>query len=113
MLADYRTKAINHQTQVYRLKTAKYKCILCWYSGGLLTILGFYFLHISSHCKVVLLKDGKIYLVEEETLCFNMHFWGLKNIDFKNYFISAVLPCYKDLDCIVPSETGYRALFRG
>ena len=71
--------------------------------GVLLTIPGFYFLHISSLCKVVLLKDGKIYLVQEETQCFYLHFWWLKNIDFKNYFISAVLPCYKDLDCIVPS----------
>ena len=33
-------------------------------------------------------------------------FWGgggVKFIDFKNNFISAVLPCYKYLDCIVPS----------
>ena len=30
-------------------------------------------------------------------------FLVVKIIDFKNNFISAVLPCYKDLDCIFPS----------
>ena len=30
-------------------------------------------------------------------------FLGVKIIDFKNCFISAVSPCYKDLDCTVPS----------
>ena len=62
-LADYRTKAINHQKQVYWLKTAKYKCMMFWDSGGgSFTIPGFYFSsHISSLCKVVLMKDRKIH----------------------------------------------------
>ena len=38
-------------------------------------------------------------------------FWGLRIIDFKNCFNSLVLPSNKDLDCIVSSLIGYRALF--
>ena len=55
----------------------------------------------------------EIYLVQKETQCFNLHFWGLKIIDFKNYFNSVVLPSNKYLDCVVSSLTGYRTLFRG
>ena len=45
----------------------------------------------------------KIYLVQKETQCFHLQFWGLKIIDFKNCFNSVVLPSNKDLDCIVSS----------
>ena len=46
----------------------------------------------------------RVYLVQKETQCFLCAFFlGLKNIDFKNCFISVVLPFYKDLDCLVPS----------
>ena len=48
-------------------------------------------------------KCSLIYLVQKETQCFYLPFWRVKIIDFKNNFISAILPCYKDLDCIVPS----------
>ena len=44
-----------------------------------------------------------LYLEQKETQCFYLHFWGVKIIDFKNCFISVVMPCYKDLDCTVPS----------
>ena len=33
-LADYRTKAINHLTQLYRIKTAKYMCMMFCDSWG-------------------------------------------------------------------------------
>ena len=52
-----------------------------------------------------------IYLVQKETQCFYLQFWGLKFIDFKNWFNSVVLPSNKELDCIVSSEIGYCALF--
>ena len=45
----------------------------------------------------------KVYLVQKETQCFNLQFWGIKIIDFKNCFNSVVLPSNKDLDCIVSS----------
>ena len=38
-----------------------------------------------------------IYLVQKETQCFYLQFFGLKNIDFKNYFNSVVLLSDKDL----------------
>ena len=65
-------------------------------------------------CTIVLCvyDEPSIYLVQKETQCFYLHFWGVKIIDFKNNFISVVLPCYKDLDSIVPSYTGYSALLR-
>ena len=51
-----------------------------------------------------------IYLVQKETQCFYLQFLGLKIIDFKNCFNSVVLPSNKDIDCIVSSLIGYRAL---
>ena len=42
-------------------------------------------------------------LVQKETQCFYLQFWGLKIIDFKNCFNSVVLPSNNDLDCIVSS----------
>ena len=48
----------------YRLKTPNTSAYSVWTrggGGGLLTILGIYFSHITSLCKVVLLKDVKIH----------------------------------------------------
>ena len=39
-------------------------------------------------------------------------FLGVKNIGFKDCSDSVVLPSNKDIDCIVASKIGYRALFR-
>ena len=56
-------------------------------------------------------EDGSnIYLVQK-TQCFYLQFLGLKIIDFKNCFNSVVLHSNKDIDCIVSSYIGYRALF--
>ena len=44
-----------------------------------------------------------VYLVQKETQCFYLQFWGLKIIDFNSYFNSVVLPSNKDFDCIVSS----------
>ena len=55
--------------------------------------------------------ESKIYLVQKETQCFYLQFLGLKIIDFKNCFNSVVLPSNEELDCIVSSLIGYRALF--
>ena len=52
-----------------------------------------------------------IYLVQKKTQCFYLQFLGLKIIDFNNCFNSVVLPTNKDIDCIVSSSIGYRALF--
>ena len=54
----------------------------------------------------------KIYLVQKETQCFHLYFWGLKIVDIKNCFNSVIMPSNKDLDCIVSSQIGYRALLR-
>ena len=51
----------------------------------------------------MLMCGGDVYLVQKETQCFYLQFWGLKIIDFKNGFNSVVLPSNKDLDCIVSS----------
>ena len=50
-----------------------------------------------------MLKRFYIYLVQKETQCFYLQFLELKIIDFKNCFISVVLPSNKDIDCIVSS----------
>ena len=42
-------------------------------------------------------------LVQKETQCFYLQFWGLKIIDFKNCFNSVALSSNKDLDCMVSS----------
>ena len=52
---------------------------------------------------VCMSSPGYIYLVQKETQCFHLQFWGLKIINFKNCFNSVVLPSNKDLDCIVAS----------
>ena len=39
-------------------------------------------------------------------------FLGAKIIDFNNCFNSVVLASNKDLDCIISSLIGYRALFK-
>ena len=52
-----------------------------------------------------------IYFVQKETQCFYLQFLGLKRIDVNNCFFSVVLPSNKDIDCIVSSLNGYRALF--
>ena len=43
----------------------------------------------------------EVYLVQKETQCFHLYFWGLKIINFKNCFNSVVLPSNLDLHCIV------------
>ena len=48
-------------------------------------------------------KDATYILSTKRNAMFLFAFLGVKIIDFKNYFISALWPCYKDLDCIVPS----------
>ena len=45
----------------------------------------------------------KLYLVQKETQCFYLQLWGLKIIDFKDCFNSAVLPHNKDIDCSISS----------
>ena len=50
----------------------------------------------------VYMFNNIIYLVQKETQCFYLQFWGLKVIDFI-FFNSVVLPSNKDLDCIVSS----------
>ena len=42
-------------------------------------------------------------LSTKRNVMFLFAIWGVKIIDLKNCLISAVLPCYKDLDCTVPS----------
>ena len=49
-------------------------------------------------------RGEAIYILStKRNAMFLFAFLGVKIIDFKNCFISAVLPCYKDLDCTVPS----------
>ena len=51
-------------------------------------------------------RSLNIYLTvqKKHNVLFAFFLWGWGIIDFKNCFISAVLPCsYKDLDCTVPS----------
>ena len=46
---------------------------------------------------------GKLSILNtKRNAMFLFAFLGVKIIDFK-FFFSAVLPCYKDLDCRVPS----------